>query len=157
MSQVFIQIAGHLGKDPETRFTPSGQKVSSMNVATTLRRGGKEKTIWWKVTMWGDRFDRRLTYLKKGSAVVVWGEMAIPEQYQDREGNTQTNYEIVAEYVGFSPFGNKGEKGAGQGDEEQAAPHAAAASQYGVKAGTGAVAGAGAGVSSQFGDDDIPF
>ena len=151
MSQVFIQIAGHLGADPETRFTPNGQKVSTMRVATTIKRGAKEKTVWWKVTMWGDRFDRRLAYLKKGSAVVVWGEMGVPDQYQDREGNTQTSFEVIAEYVGFSPFGAKGENRPGEEDGQQFAGAATgAAPKFGVKPG--------AAVSdSSYADDDIPF
>jgi single-strand DNA-binding protein len=115
---IIIQIAGHLGADPETRFTPSGQKVTSLRVATNIRRGGKEKTIWWKVTLWGDRFDRKLAYLKKGSAVFVIGEMGIPEIYNDREGNPQVSYEIIADHIGFNPFGSK-DKPAQEGENSE--------------------------------------
>jgi single-strand DNA-binding protein len=41
-----IEVAGHLGADPVTRFTPSGQKVTTFNVATNSRKGGNEVTIW---------------------------------------------------------------------------------------------------------------
>src|SRR5690242_18538770 len=104
---IFIQIAGHLGQDPEVRFTPSGLKVTTIRVATNIRRKDQEKTVWWKVTMWGERFDKRLAYLKKGSAVMVWGEMGMPDIYQDKQGNPQTNFEIIAEHISFSPFGGK--------------------------------------------------
>jgi len=119
---IFIHIAGHLGQDPEVRFTPSGQKVTSIRVATNIRRSNKEKTVWWKVTMWGDRFDKRLAYLKKGSAVMVWGEMGFPDTYQDKEGNQQTSFEVIAEHISFSPFGGKDRQqgaDAGEGDAEE--------------------------------------
>ncbi len=118
---IFIQIAGHLGSDPEVRFTPSGQKVTNIRVATNIKRGSKEKTVWWRVTMWGDRFDKKLAYLKKGSAVIVWGEMGIPEIYQDKEGNSQTSFEIIAEHISFSPFGGKDRQNqdGGESDSEE--------------------------------------
>jgi len=108
-----IQIAGHLGADPETRFTPSGQKVTNLRVAASSRRGNKDETIWWKVTIWGDRFDKLLPYLKKGSSVIIIGEMSKPEIYIDKEGNPQVTLNLTAEMVKFSPFG-KGDK---QGSE----------------------------------------
>ena len=180
---ILIQIAGHLGADPETRFTPNGQKVTSLRVATNIRRGGKEKTVWWKVTLWGDRFDRKLPYLKKGSAVFLLGEMGIPEIYQDREGNPQISLEIIAEYVGFNPFGGKGEKGEkgnqeqGQDEEqEQGGGHSMPYSgQNNAKASNGTnpyqakspansfansgfmQKGAGTSAHSSMNDDDIPF
>lgn len=105
----FIQIMGRLGVDAETRFTPSGQKVTNLRVATTSRKGGKEETVWYKVTIWGDRFDKMLPYLKKGSAIVVAGELNKPEIYTDREGKPQISLEVTAETIRFNPFGG-GEK-----------------------------------------------
>jgi len=104
----FVWIAGRLGADPETRFTPKGQKVTTMRVATNGKRGGKEETIWWRATLWGDQFDRMLPYLKKGSAVMVMGEMHKPEIYNDREGKAQISMELTADVVRFSPFGKEG-------------------------------------------------
>lgn len=150
---IFIQIAGHLGQDPEVRYTPSGQKVTTIRVATNIRRGNKEKTVWWRVTMWGDRFDKRLSYLKKGSPVIVWGEMGIPDIYQDRDGNPQTSFEIIAEHISFSPFGNKGDRpqdGSQDGSEEQEEQaHKGPSRSFGKAA----VAAS----SSNAQDDDIPF
>ena len=71
-----INIAGHLGADPEVRFTSSGQKVTTLRVATRVRRGAKDKdeTIWWRVTVWGEQFDKMVPYLKKGkSGNCLWG------------------------------------------------------------------------------------
>lgn len=101
-----LQIAGRLGKKPESRFTASGLKVTTFNVATSVRKGGKEDTIWWRVTVWGDRFDKMISYLDKGSAIIVVGEMSKPEIWTDKEGRPQVSLEITADILRFSPFGS---------------------------------------------------
>lgn len=102
---IIIQIAGHLGRDPESRFTASGQKVTNLTVATNVRKGGKDETVWWRVTVWGDRFDKMISFLKKGSAVIIVGEMGKPEIWTDKEGRPQVGMEMTAEIIRFSPFG----------------------------------------------------
>lgn len=108
-----LYIAGHLGADPETRFTPSGQKVTTLRIATNSYQNGQDVTIWWRVTCWGDKFDKILPHLKKGSAIIVTGEMKKPEIYTDKEGRPQISLELTAESIRFSPFGksDRGEKG----------------------------------------------
>lgn len=101
-----VQIAGRLGRDPESRFTSSGLKVTNLTVATTTRKAGKEETTWWRVVIWGDRFDKMIAYLKKGSAVIAIGEMNKPEIWTDKEGRPQVNLELTADIIRFSPFGN---------------------------------------------------
>ncbi|MGR3952452.1 MAG: single-stranded DNA-binding protein [Chlamydia sp.] len=128
---IVIEIAGHLGQDPETRFTPTNKKVISLRVATNLKRGNKEKTIWWKVTIWGDRFDQKLQYLKKGSGVIVRGEMGIPDIYTDKEGNPQTSFEIIADSIIFNPFGGKS-KDDGHGDNQGETSSERRSSSYGM-------------------------
>lgn len=100
-----VHIAGHLGKDPETRFTANGQKVTSFSVAVNQRKGKEDVTVWVRVTIWGDRFDKMISFLKKGSAVIVSGRMNPPTTYVDKEGRTQVTLEITAEMLEFSPFG----------------------------------------------------
>ncbi len=124
----FINIAGHLGADPETRFTPSGKKVTTLRVATRTRKGGNDDTIWWRVTIWGDQFDKLLSYLKKGSAIVVFGEVQKPDIFMDREGKPQISLEITASHIQFSPFG-KSEKEGGQAAHSG---HAAPQQQHGM-------------------------
>jgi single-strand DNA-binding protein len=149
---IIIHIAGHLGSDPEVRFTPSGQKVTSFRVATNIKRGDKEKTVWWRVSCWGDRFDKRLAYLKKGSAVIVVGEMGIPDIYTDKSGNQQISLEITAEMVSFSPFGKGGRTGESSNqvgeDTVGAVGPSMAQKSSGVQPGTSQIS---------FGEDDIPF
>lgn len=124
-----IQIMGHLGADPETRFTPSGQKVTNMRVAVSVRKAGKEETIWFRITIWGDRFDKMISFLKKGSAIIVVGELGKPEIYTDKEGKPQISMEITAEFIRFSPFGKTDKQGQEQnaGASQQKQPAAAAA------------------------------
>ncbi len=102
----YVIIAGRLGRDAETRFTADGTKVVTLTVATSSFKGGKEETIWWRCTLWGDRFDKMLPYLTKGSAVIVSGELSKPEMYTDKNGVQQIgSLELRAESVRFSPFG----------------------------------------------------
>lgn len=123
----FIHIAGHLGADPEVRFTSSGKKVTNLKVATKGRRGknGEEQTIWWRVTIWGEQFDKMVSFLKKGSAVMVYGDVHKPEIFTDREGKPQVSLDITAVHIEFSPFGGKPQSGDGQQQQSQQ-PHAAA-------------------------------
>lgn len=106
-----ITIAGHLGADPEVRFTSSGQKVTTLRVAARARRGGKDETIWWKVTIWGEQFDKMIPYFKKGSPIIVIGELNKPEIFTDREGRPQVSMSITALNIMFSPFGRPDNQG----------------------------------------------
>lgn len=146
----FIQIMGHLGADPETRFTPSGQKVTNFRVATTSRKGGKEETVWYRVTVWGDRFDKMIAYLKKGSAIIVSGELNKPEIYTDKEGRPQISLEVTADTIRFSPFG-KGEKSQDNKQQENMQ------GQYAAPAAPAAAYSSGHGHSAPELDDGLPF
>lgn len=137
-----IHIAGHLGSDPEVRHTPNGQKVITFRIATHSRKGGQDVTIWYRVTIWGDRFDRMLPYLKKGTGLIVSGDLQKPEIYTDRNGQTQISLEITAESIRFSPFG-KPERGGEERSQSQPAMAAAASSPYSL--------------DDSASDDDLPF
>ena len=112
-----ITIAGHLGADPEVRFTSSGQKVTTLRVAARARRGGKDETIWWKVTVWGEQFDKIIPYFKKGSPIIVFGELSKPEIFTNRDGQPQVSMNITALNLQFSPFGRADRPGS-EGREE---------------------------------------
>lgn len=108
-----VQVAGRLGKDPETRFTPSGQKVTHFNIAVNQKKNKEDVTIWVRITIWGDRLDKILPHLKTGSAVIVIGRMNPPSSYVDKEGRTQFSLEVTAEMIEFSPFGRPAEHAEG--------------------------------------------
>lgn len=103
-------IAGHLGSDPEVKFTPSNRKVTTLRVAARARKGGKDETIWWRVTIWGEQFDKMMAYFKKGSPIIVQGEMDL-EIFTNREGKSQISAGITAHNIMFSPFGRTDQAG----------------------------------------------
>ena len=155
----YIHIAGHLGADPETRFTQSGKKVTTLRVATKSRKGGQDVTIWWRVTIWDDQFKNMVSHLKKGSAVMVAGEIQKPEVYNDRDGSPQVSMELTASYLQFSPFGKTTPGGGVQSQEQNNAfggfsendsqnPYAGAASSS---------AGMGESPKGVTFDDEVPF
>ena len=130
-----LTIMGHLGADPEVRFTSSGQKVTTLRVAENQRRGGKDETLWWRITIWGEQFDKMISYLKKGSSIIATGEMSKPEMYNNRDGQPQISLNMTAYHLAFSPFG-KSER---QPQEEPAM--AGHASGMGAQGGMGGFGG----------------
>ena len=111
MYQLLI-IAGNLGKDPEMRYTPSGQAVTSFNVATnrsyTDGNGQQVKeTTWFKVNVWGKQAESTHNYLKKGSKVIVEGRLICdpatgsPRIFKRTDGSSGTSFEINASNVRF--------------------------------------------------------
>ena len=139
-------IAGHLGADPEVRFTSSGQKVTTLRVAARARRGAKDDTIWWKVTVWGDQFDKMIPYFKKGSPIIVIGEMNKPEIFVDREGKPQVSMSLTALNLMFSPFGRPDQSGNDSGSHNE--NHYAHAAETAVGQSKS---------STSIPDDEIPF
>lgn len=158
----FIHIAGHLGADAEVRFTSSGKKVITLRMATRSRKGQKEETIWWRVTLWGEQFDKMVPYLKKGASIMVFGELHKPEIFNDREGKPQVSMEITASSIQFSPFGKPGGGQGSDGERTQtpfgssASQHQEAANPYGGYAAPTAKAGQVQGQGETF-DDEVPF
>ena len=91
-------IIGHLGRDPELRYTPSGKPVCDFSVATNL---GKDKPpVWWKVTAWGKLAENCNQHLAKGMPVQCVGT-ATASAWQDRDGNPRASLELVARNVTF--------------------------------------------------------
>jgi single-strand DNA-binding protein len=143
-------IAGHLGQDPEVRFTSSGKKVTTLRVAARVRRSAnKDDVIWWRVSVWGEEFDKMISFLKKGSPVMVVGDLNKPEIFTDREGKPQISMSMTGYNVMFSPFGGGGSKG--ESTTETSEPnHSPEAVYYGQ--------GKAAAVPTQsFTEDEIPF
>lgn len=107
-----IIIVGNLGKDPEMRYAPNGNPVTSFNVATsrayTDSKGAKGKeTNWFRVTVWGKLAETCNQYLRKGSKVLVEGrlvpdaETGGPKVYTKQDGTPGANYEVSANTVRF--------------------------------------------------------
>jgi len=74
-----VQLIGYLGKDPESKFTPTGKKVCHFSVGVTQRwkAGGelKEYTEWFNIEAWGALGEIAQANLKKGRLVFVEGRL----------------------------------------------------------------------------------
>jgi single-strand DNA-binding protein len=100
MSVNKVILVGRLGRDPETRYTSSGQAVCNFSIATDEtykdRSGERQKrTEWHKIVMWGKLAEIAQQYLKKGSQVYLEGRIQ-SRQWDDKEGQKRTSFEIVA-------------------------------------------------------------
>lgn len=107
-----IILIGNLGRDPEMRYTPSGQQVTTFSMATSEKWTGQdgqpqERTIWWRVTSWGKSGEAVNTYLKKGSKVYVEGRVQAdpatgnPRIYTRQDGTPGASFEVTASVIKF--------------------------------------------------------
>lgn len=107
-----ITIIGNLGNDPEMRYAPSGDPVTSFSVAVSRKWNdasgeAKEKTTWFRVSVWGKMAEACSKYLAKGRQVMVVGEIEEPRVFTDKGGNARSALEIKAQQVKF--LGQKGD------------------------------------------------
>ena len=97
-----VIIIGHLGRDPESRYMPSGEQVTSIAVATTDRWRDKatgdmkEQTEWHRISFFGKLAEIAGQYLKKGSQVYIEGRIRT-NKYTDRDGVERYQTQIIAD------------------------------------------------------------
>jgi single-strand DNA-binding protein len=149
-----VILIGHLGKDAETRFTPSGAARTTFTLATNRRwkdqQTGewKEETDWHSVVLW--RQENVANYLTKGKQIFVEGRLQT-RNYEDKDGRKVYVTEVVAEEVMLLGRGGEASPGADQppasaprGPQRVVPPSAPSAPEDAPSAG---------GVT----DDDVPF
>jgi single-strand DNA-binding protein len=95
-----VQIIGHLGKEPEMRYTPSGKPVTTFTVAVSRswNTGDGERhseTEWFNIVAWGNLAEICKQYLTKGQQVYIEGRLQT-RKWDDKEGAKHTSVEIVA-------------------------------------------------------------
>jgi len=100
-----IVIIGHLGRDPEMRYTPEGQPVTSFSVASTrkYKTGAgeqREETEWFNCTAWGKLAEVCNQYLAKGKQVYIEGRLKT-RTYQTQAGETRFNIDVTVNEVQF--------------------------------------------------------
>ena len=99
-----IIVIGNLGRDPEMRYTPNGQSVTSFSIASNRRYtvGGeqREETEWFNVSAWGRLGETCNQYLTKGRQVYVEGRLR-SRSYEGRDGQTRFVNEINATDIHF--------------------------------------------------------
>jgi single-strand DNA-binding protein len=157
-----VILVGHLGADPDMRYTPSGQGVCELRLATSESWNDKngqrqERTEWHRIVVWGKRAEVCSKYLAKGRQVFVEGRIQT-RSYDDKDGNKRYITEIIASDVQFlgggreggAPGGGGGGGGGargGRGDDGPPPPPDGELGGY----------GGGGGGGSGGPDDDIPF
>lgn len=124
-------IVGNVGREPEMRYTPSGQAVTSFSVATsrqyTNQAGQKvEETVWFRINVWGKLAETCSQYVHKGMKVLVEGRLIAdqnggPRIWTRQDGTPGASFEVNASTVRFlSRAGGEG----GPGEEMSEAPAA---------------------------------
>jgi single-strand DNA-binding protein len=148
-----VILIGHLGKDAETKFTPSGASMTKFSVATNRRwkdqQTGewKEETDWANVVLW--RQENLANYLTKGKQVYVEGRLQT-RSWDDKDGKKQYMTEVVADEV-ILLGGRGGDGGAEGGSQPVSMPRSAPRSQPAARAVD--EMGPDQGIT----DDDVPF
>jgi single-strand DNA-binding protein len=153
-----VIIVGNLGRDPETRYLPSGEAVTNISVATTEtwkdKASGekKEATEWHRISFFGKLAEIAGEYLKKGSQVYVEGRLQT-RKWQDKDGADKYTTEIIADRMQM--LGSRA--GAGEpGMETRSEPRGDAPPKGDAPAKSGAAAKKPAGKFDDM-EDDIPF
>lgn len=112
-----ILIVGNVGREPEMRYTPTGQAVTSFSVATDRQYTGSagqpvKETIWFRISVWGKLAENCNIYLKKGQKVLVEGrlvpdlETGGPRLWKRQDGTMAASFEVTASTVRFLGSGN---------------------------------------------------
>lgn len=122
-----VIIIGNLGKDPETRYTPSGSAVTNFTVATNEswkdKQTGeqKERTEWHRVSMFNRLAEVAAEYLRKGSQVYIEGKLRT-RKWQGKDGNDRYTTEIIADEMqmlgGGGDFSGNSRGGGSGGDDK---------------------------------------
>lgn len=120
-----VQLIGRLGKDPEIRFSQSGQTIANMSLATdesyTDRNGNKvERAEWHRLVAFGRQAELAQQYLCKGSQIYVQGALQT-RKWQDQQGNDKYTTEVKLQRLQFlDRKGDNGQQnGNGQGQNGQ--------------------------------------
>jgi len=124
-------IIGRLGNDPELRFTPSGQPVANLSVATNRKYTSGEgqdvtETTWFKVNVWGKMAEACNTYLHKGGQVYIEGRLISnpdtggPRLWTRQDGSPAASFELHADLVRF--LGGKNSETVSQAEEPAVSP-----------------------------------
>jgi len=107
-----LVIVGNLGRDPEMRYTPSGQAVTNLSIATnrqyTANSGERVKeTTWFRVSVWGNQAENANKYLRKGSKVLIEGRLTQdpatggPRIWTGTDGSPRASFEMTAQVVQY--------------------------------------------------------
>ena len=158
-----VILVGNLGRDPETRYMPSGGAVTNVSIATSKgwkdKDSGeqKERTEWHRIVFFNKLAEIAGEYLKRGSKVYIEGELRTRDW--EKDGQKHYTTEVVASEMQM--LDSRGEMGSPSG--QQSGAPGSGGSSFGGSGGSEA-GGGGSSPADDFGpppsddfDDDIPF
>ncbi|MFN8492199.1 MAG: single-stranded DNA-binding protein [Caldilineaceae bacterium] len=128
-----LMLIGHVGQQPEMRYTPSGTAVANFSLAVNKRSTNaegqvQEKTTWFRVTMWEKKAELASQYLHKGSKVMVVGEINEARPWTDQSGNLRASLEMTAHELRFlDSRGREQDEGANKATSSEPSQEAAPA------------------------------
>lgn len=107
-----ITVIGRLGRDPEMRYLPNGDPVTSFSIATDRAYKGKDgqlvkETTWFRVSVFGKSAESTNQYLSKGKMVLVEGRLRVdpktggPQTFTRQDGTVGASFEITANTIRF--------------------------------------------------------
>ena len=165
MSLNKCMIIGNLGRDPEMRYTPSGQAVTQFTVATNRNyrdqnQEWQKETEWFRVVVWGQQAERAAENLRKGNKVYIEGRIQT-RQWEDQTGQKRYTTELVANQVTSLERRERGDEDVPFPDEGPTGPGRQGGSSSGGPASGGQPSGGRAAprptASSGEDFDDLPF
>jgi single-strand DNA-binding protein len=148
-----VILVGNLGKDPDTRYMPSGKAVTNFSIATseswTDKQSGdkQERTEWHNIVLFDKLGEIAAEYLRKGSQVYIEGSLRT-RKWQDKEGKDRYTTEIVGRDMQM--LGGRGGAGGGAGASGGGEPRQSSRPAASEERGPPATEEGGF-------DDDIPF
>jgi single-strand DNA-binding protein len=156
MSVNKVILVGRLGRDAETRFTPSGISVTNFSIATDRRIKDqqtdqwKDETEWHNISLW--RKESLAQYLTKGKQVYIEGRLQT-RSYDDKDGKKNYRTEVVVEDIKL--LGGRGEGGGMSGPSDEDAP--VSAPRAARSGGAARAAAAPDPFDQGISEDDVPF
>ena len=118
-----VMVIGHLGKDPEMRYTPSGRPVTTFSMAVsrswnTADGERRTETEWFNIVAWGNLAEICKQYLNKGQQVYIEGRLQT-RRWEDKEGQKHTSVEVVASEMMMLGDRRDNSKSSQESDQEE--------------------------------------
>jgi single-strand DNA-binding protein len=155
-----VILIGHLGKDAETKFTPSGVSRSNFTLATNRRWKDQQSGEWKDITDWHNvvlwRSENLANYLQKGKQVYVEGRLE-SRSWDDKDGQKKYITEVVCEELILLGGGGRGDAGGGAGGDSERAPVSMPRSAQRAQPAAPAAGSAPEEFNQGITDDDVPF
>lgn len=101
-----ITLVGHVGQEPELRYTPNGTPTCNFTIAinriwTNGDGERQESTTWYRIQCWRRQAETCSQYIKKGDLLLVAGDNIESSGWLDRDGNVQSNIQVTPRVVRF--------------------------------------------------------